>query len=126
MKRLLNLLVIGVLAACSSSNSTTPTTAHLVISLAAAQVSAQPGSRLSVATQVTREVGPASPIAVTVSAPTGVTASVASVSTSGNSVTASISIAVGSTTLPGGYTITILARATGYPDATSQFVVNVN
>jgi hypothetical protein len=126
MKRLLNLLVIGALGACSSSNSTAPTTAHLVISLAAAQVSAQPGNRLSVATEVTRENGPANPVTVTVSAPTGVTASVASVSTSGNSITASISIAVGSATLPGGYTVSILARATGYPDATAQFVVEVN
>lgn len=126
MKRLLSLLLLGVVSACSSSNSTAVTTAHLVISLAAAQVNASQGSRLSVATEVTREDGPENTITTTVSAPTGVTASVSNASTSGNTTTVSIMIAVGSTTLPGAYTITIGATAVGYPQATAQFVVNVN
>jgi len=127
MKRVLGfLLLIAASGACSSDNTVAPPTAHLVISLAAAQVPATRGTHTTVAAQVTREDGAASAVIVTVSAPTGLTASVGSTSVSGNTTTISISINVGSTTLPGSYPITIHAAASGFPDATSQVVVDVN
>lgn len=126
MKRVVAVLLLIASGACGSDNAVAAPSARLVISLAAAQVSALRGSRLSVATEVTRENGSASTVLITVSAAAGVTASVSSLSTNGNSTTATISIVVGSTTLPGSYPVVIRAQANGYPDATSQVVVDVN
>jgi hypothetical protein len=126
MKRVVGILLLVVSGACGSDNAVATPSSRLVISLAAAQVSAVRGSRLSVATEVTRVNGSASPIVITVSAAAGVTASVSNESTNGNSTTAAISILVGATTLPGQYSVVIRAQATGYPDATSQVVVDVN
>jgi hypothetical protein len=126
MKRVLGILLLAMAGACGSDNVVATPTARLVISLAAAQVSAVRGSRLAVATEVTRVDGGASTVLITVSAATGVTASVANESINGNSTTAMISIVVGSTTLPGTYPVVIRAQASGYPDATSQVVVDVN
>ena len=126
MKRVVAVLLLIVSSACGSDNAVAAPTARLVISIAAAQVSAVRGSRLSVATEVTRENGSASAVLIGVSAAAGVTANVSNQTTNGNSTTATISIVVGSTTLPGSYAVTIHAQATGYPDATSQVVVDVN
>ena len=127
MKRVFGfLLLIAASGACSSTNTVTTPTAQLVISLAAAQVAATRGSHIAVAAEVTRENGPTSTVAVTVSAPAGLTASVGGATTTGNATTVSISIAVGSTTLPGSYTVGIHATANGFPDAATQVVVDVN
>lgn len=127
MRRVLGfLLLIAASGACSSNNAVAPPTAHLVISLAAAQIAATRGSHLSVAAEVTRVNGTASAVMITLSAPTGVTATVATESTTGNTTTVSISIAVGTATLPGSYTVAIHATASGFADATSQVVVDVN
>jgi len=127
MKRVLGfLLLIAASGACSSDNTVTTPTAQLVISLAAAQVPATRGSHVVVAAEVTRENGAASPVIVTVTAPTGLTASVGATTTTGNTTTVSISITVGSTTLPGTYSVGIHAAATGFPDAATSVAVDVN
>jgi len=128
MKRVLGfLLLIAASGACSSDNTVTTPTAQLVISLAAAQVTATRGGHIVVAAEVTREnaTGTA-PVVVTVSAPTGLTASVGGATTTGNTTTVSISITVGSTTLPGTYSVGIHAAATGFPDAATSVAVDVN
>jgi hypothetical protein len=127
MMRVLGFLVlIAASGACSSGNTVAPPTAQLVISLAAARVAATRGSHIAVAAEVTRENGAASAVLVTVSTPTGVTASVGNQTTTGNTTTVSISINVASTTLPGSYTVAIHAAASGFADAASQIVVDVN
>jgi hypothetical protein len=126
MKRVVGILLLIVAGACGSDNSVAAPSARLVISIAAAQVSAVRGSRLSVATEVTRVNGSASAVLISVSAAAGVTASVSNESTNGNSTTGAISIVVGATTLPGQYPVVIHAQANGYPDATAQVVVDVN
>ena len=127
MKRVLGFfLLMAASGACSSTNTVTTPTPHLVISLAAAQVAATRGSNIAVAAEVTREEGTATAVSVTVSPPAGLTASVSGATTSGSTTTVTISIGVGSTTLPGSYTVAIHASASGFPDATSQVVVDVN
>ena len=126
MKRVVQLLFIGLIAACSASNTVASTSPRLVISLPANVISVTRGNRVAIAAAVTREDGPANPVTVTASAPTGITVSVASTTTSGTTTTAELEITVNSATASGTYTVVITSRATGYPDATATLSLDLN